>query len=75
MTTVTIPNRAVTLRPETFRRLQELAAITEQDVSELADEILTQNLDEEDELHEQQEQRIADGVCMDCGDEDCPGGC
>lgn len=45
---------AVMLRPETYRRLAEYAALGNDDVSDEADEIITNYLNEEDELEEQQ---------------------
>ena len=69
MKTISI-SPAITLRPETYRRLMQLAALTNQDVSDKADEIITAHLDEEDELD-----ALHEGMCPICDEPDCPAGC
>jgi predicted DNA-binding protein len=69
MKTISI-SPAITLRPETYRRLMQLAALSKQDVSDKADEIITAYLDEEDELD-----ATLEGLCPICNQDDCPGGC
>jgi len=60
----------ITLQPETYRRLVELADLGGTDVSDEADAILTNYLDEQDELDE-----LQGNLCPVCNQPDCPGGC
>ncbi|HEY2236984.1 MAG TPA: hypothetical protein VGK01_26190 [Candidatus Angelobacter sp.] len=64
----------IRFRPETYRRLAELAAFCKEDVSDAADEIVADYLDEQEEL-EERGLRIKLGLCPDCGDEECEGEC
>lgn len=67
----TIPIKyTVTLRPETYRRLAELAALGKEDVSDVADEVITDHLDEQDELD-----KLQGDFCPVCTKPACPGGC
>lgn len=42
----------ITLRPDTYQRLAELAALGREDISDLADTLIADILDEDDELEE-----------------------
>lgn len=65
----------ITLRPETYNRLAELAKLAKRDISDLADEILATDLDEDDELTEEHDRRIRLGLCIFCGEKRCRGEC
>jgi hypothetical protein len=63
-------SNTITLKPETYRRLAELADLGGTDVSDEADAIITTFLDEQDELDE-----LQGNLCPVCNQPDCPGGC
>ena len=72
----TTDNFTVTLRPETYRRLEKLAEDCGQTMSEAADVFITDGLDEQDELElEERELCVTLGLCPDCGGEECEGDC
>ena len=51
--------------------LAELAAFCKEDVSDTADEIIADYLDEQEELDKEHQGRFETGFCLICGQQDC----